>query len=55
MLKLEFLPTPEIPENVFAIEEIKEYLPAPLGMSEIEDFNILYHVRLKEKKVIEED
>ena len=55
LLKLEFLPSPEIPESAFTIEEIKEYLPPPLGSSEIKDFNILYHVRLKEKKVIEED
>ena len=35
LLKLEFVPTPEIPENAFDIEDIKEYVPPPLGESEI--------------------
>ena len=48
LLKLEFMPVPDIPENAFDIEEIREYVPPPLGISEIKDFNILYHLRLKE-------
>ena len=48
LLKLEFVATPDIPENAFEVEEIKEYVPPPLGESSIEEFNILYHVRVKE-------
>jgi hypothetical protein len=36
------------------IEELKEYVPPPVGQSKPSDFNILYHVKLMSSKEDEE-
>jgi len=39
-----------INEEDYGIEPIKEFIPPPIGNSLPEEFNILYHVRLKKPK-----
>jgi len=34
----------------YSTELIKEFIPHPMGTSQPEDFNILYHIRLKKSK-----
>ena len=37
------------------MEELSEYIPPPFGQSKIEDFVILYHSYLSEKKLKKND
>lgn len=41
-----------IDESMIEIEPIKEFVPHPYGNSKPEDFNILYHVRLRPAKPV---